>query len=62
MTLACEDNNLKLFRLLLLQMVMLENVLTIIWMLKFGHTAKFFAETWSTGIGQDFEVEVQARF
>ena len=27
-----------------------------------SYSKVYFAETWSTGIGQDFEVEVQARF
>ena len=33
-----------------------------IWNLKFGHKSKFFVQTLSTRFGQDFEVEVQARF
>ena len=45
-----EDDNSNLFRLLLLLM----------WML-FGHKVEF-SQTLSTRFGQEFKVEVQARF
>ena len=39
-----------------------DNSLVQIWRLKFGHKANFLFRLFCTRFGQDFEVEVQARF
>ena len=64
MTLACEDANSKLVEIVTVADVDAEdhvgNSLLQIWELTFG--PKTFVQTLSTRFGQDFEVEVQARF
>ena len=59
MTLACEDANSKLVEVVTVADV--GNSLLQIWELMFGPKTKLF-QTLSTGVGQDFEIEVQARF
>ena len=65
MTLACEDANSKLVEVLIVADVDAEDhvgkSLLQIWELTFGPKTKPF-QTSSTRVGQDFEVEVQARF
>ena len=64
-TLACEDANSKLVEVVTVADVDSEdhvgNSLLQIWELTFGPKTKLF-QTLSTRVGQDFEVEVQARF
>ena len=64
MTLACEDANSKLVEVVTVVDVDDEdcvgNNLLQIWKLRFDHKVKFLFS--STMFGQDFEVEVQARF
>ena len=64
-TLACEDANSKLVEVITVADVDAEdhvgNSLLQIWELTFGPKTKLF-QTSSTRVGQDFEVEVQARF
>ena len=61
MTLACEDANSKLFDVVTVaDDDRIGNNLLQIWKLRFGQ--KTFVQTLSTRFGQDFEVEVQARF
>ena len=64
-TLACEDANSKLVEVVTVAPVDAEdhvgNSLLEIWELTFGTKTKLF-RTSSTRVGQDFEVEVQARF
>ena len=64
-TLACEDANSKLVEVVTVADVTDEdhvgNSLLQIWELTFGPKTKLF-QTSSTRVGQDFEVEVQARF
>ena len=66
MTLACEDTNSKLVEVVTVAHVDDEdhvgNSLLQIWELTFGPKTKLFFQTLSTRVGQDFEVEVQARF
>ena len=63
MTLVCEDGNSKLVEIVTVANVDDEdhvgNSLLQIWELRFGQKAKLL---FSTRFGQDFEVEVQARF
>ena len=65
MTLACEDAYSKLVEVVTVADVSDEdrvgNSLLQIWKLRFGHKVKFLFRL-STMFGQDFEVEVQARF
>ena len=65
MTLACEDANSKLVEVVTVADVDSEdhvgNSLLQIWELTFGPKTKFFQAS-STRGGQEFEVEVQARF
>ena len=65
MTLACEDGNSKLVEVVTVVEVddekRVDNSLVQIWKLKFGPKIIFF-QTLSSRFGQDFEVEVQARF
>ena len=65
MTLRCEYANSKLVEVVTVADVDSEdhvgNSLLQIWELTFGTKTKLF-QTSSTRIGQDFEVEVQARF
>ena len=65
MTLACEVANQKLVDVVTVADVDAEdhigNSLLQIWELTFGPKTKLF-QTSSTRVGQDFEVEVQARF
>ena len=64
MTLAREDANSKVVDVVTVADVDDEdhvgNILLQIWKLTFG--PKAFVQTVSTRVGQDFEVEVQARF
>ena len=63
MTLACEDANSKLVEVVTVADVDAEDHVgnsLLILVLTFGHKA--FVQTLSTRVGQDFEVEVQARF
>ena len=67
MTLACEDANSKLVEIVTVAHVDAEdhvgNSLLQIWELTFGPKAKLLFKLLSLrNIGQDFEVEVQARF
>ena len=68
MTLACEDANSKLVDVVTVaDEDHVGNNLLQIWKLRYGHKAKLsktktFVKTLSTRFGQDFEVEVQARF
>ena len=65
---ACKDDNSNLLRLLLLLMLMMRNVLTTVWcrfgrwslVLKLSFCSDF--EHKVSRFGQDFEVDVQARF
>ena len=67
-TLACEDNNSILLRLLVLLMLMMRNLLKTVWcrfgrwnlVLKLSFCLDF--EHKVSRFGQDFEVDVQARF
>ena len=63
-TLACEDAYLKLVEVVTVADTSDEdrvgNSLLQIWKLRFGH--KSFVQALSKRFGQDFEVEVQARF
>ena len=65
MTLACEDTNSKLVEVVIVADVTDEdhvgNSSLQIWELTFGPKTKLF-QTSSTRVGQDFKVEVQARF
>ena len=65
-TLACEDANSKLVEVVTVAHVDAEdhvgNSLLQISKLRFGQKAKLFVQTLSTRFGQDFEVEIQARF
>ena len=65
MTLACEDANSKLVEVVTVADVDSEdhvgNSLLQIWEPTFGPKTKLF-QTSSPRVGQDFEVEVQARF
>ena len=65
MTLACEYANSKLVEVVTVAHVDAEdhvgNSLLQIWELMFGPKAQLF-QTLSTSFGNDFEVEVQARF
>ena len=67
MTLACEDGSSKLVEVVTVVEVddekRVDNSLVQIWRLKFGH--KSFCSDFEHNIsrfGQDFEVDVQARF
>ena len=64
MTLACEDANSKLVVVVTVADVddddCIGNSLLQIWKLRFGHKANFCSDF--EHFGQDFEVEVQARF
>ena len=66
MTVACADANSKLVEVVTVADVDSEdhvgNSLLQIWELTFGPKTKRFFQTLSTRVGQDFEVEVQARF
>ena len=66
MTLACEDGNSKLVEVITVADVsdedLVGNSLLQIWKLRFGQKSKTFVQGLSTRFGQDFEVEVQARF
>ena len=67
MTLACEDANSKLVEVVTVVVVdaekCVDDSLVQIWTLKYGHKAEFLLLlTFSTRLGLDFEVEVQARF
>ena len=66
MTLACEDTNSKLVDIVTVANVDDENCignsLLQIWELRIVHKAKLFFQTLSTRFGQDFEVEIRARF
>ena len=62
MTLACEDANSKLVEVVTVADVDAEDHVgnsLLIWELTFGQKAKLLL---STRVGQDFEVEVEARF
>ena len=59
-TLACEDDNSKLVDVTVADEDRVVNNLLQILKLRFGQ--KTFVHTLSTRFGQDFEVEVQARF
>ena len=65
MTLVCEDANSKLVEVVTVADVDAEdnvgNSLLQIWELTFGPKAKLFSD-FEHKVGQDFEVEVQARF
>ena len=65
MTLACKDVNSKLVEVVTVANVNDEdrvgNSLLQIWELTFGPKAKLFSH-FGHKVGQDFEVEVQARF
>ena len=68
MTLACEDDNSKLVEVVTVAHVddekRVDNSLVQIWKVKFGLKVKFcsgFEHTVSK-FGEDFEVDVQARF
>ena len=65
MTLACEDANSKLVEVVTVADVDSEdhvgNSLLQILKLRFGHEVKFCSD-FEHRVGQDFEVEVQARF
>ena len=65
MTLVCDDANSKLVEVVTVANGDSEdyvgNSLLEIWELTFGPKTKLF-QTSSTGVGQDFEVEVKARF
>ena len=62
---SCEDVNWNLLRFLLLFMLMMRNVVTIV-SCRFGSWSLViklnFVQTLSTRFGQEFEVEVQAKF
>ena len=62
MTLACEDANSKLVEVVTVAHV--DNSLVQIWKVKFGPKVKFFSdfEHKVARFGQDFDVDVQARF
>ena len=64
--LACEDAYSKLSKVVTIADVdsekRVDNSLVQIWKLKFGPKIIFFFQTLSSRFGQDFEVEVQARF
>ena len=67
-TLACEDDNSNLLRLLLLLMLMMRIVLTTVWC-RFGRWSLVIKLSFCSDFehkvsrfGQDFEVDVQARF
>ena len=64
MTLAVEDSNSKLVEVVTVAAVddekRFDHSFMQIWMLKFGYKAKFCSDF--EHFGQDFEVEVQARF
>ena len=63
MTLACEDANSKLVDVVTIaDDDRVGNNLLQIWTLRFGKKRQTFVQTLSTRFGQDFEVEVQARF
>ena len=66
MTLACEEANSKIVEVVTVADVDNEDCvgksLLQIWKLRFGHKTKTFVQTFSTRFGQEFEVEVQARF
>ena len=68
MTLACEDDNSKLVEVVTVTHVddkkRVDNSLVKIWKVKFGHKVKFCSdfEYKVSRFGQDFEVDVQARF
>ena len=62
---SCEDANSNLLRFLLLLMLMMRNVVTIV-LCRFGSWSLVinlnFVQTLRTRFGQEFEVEVQAKF
>ena len=64
MTLACKDAYSKIVEVVTVADVddenRVDNSLLQIWKLRFGN--KTFVQTFSTRFGQEFEVEVQARF
>ena len=70
MTLACEDANSKLVKVVLLPMLMMRIVLATvvlqIWKLSFGHKAKLFSQglvkILKLKFRQDFEAEVSLVF
>ena len=63
MTLACGDANSKLVDVVTIaDDDHVGNNLLQIWTLRFGKKRQTFVQTLSTRFGQDFEVEVQARF
>ena len=69
MTLACEDADSKLVEVVTVANVddekRVDNSLVQIWKVKLGHNVKFLfrlIEHKVSRFGQDFEVEVQARF
>ena len=69
MTLACEDDNSKLVDVVTVAHVddekRVDNSLVQIWKVKLGHNVKLLfrlIEHRVSRFGQDFEVEVQARF
>ena len=62
MNLAFEDDNSKLVEVVsVADEDRVGNSLLQIWKLRFGHKVKVF-QTLITRFGQDFEVEIQARF
>ena len=65
-TLACEDDYSKLVEVVTVADVDYENrvgnSLLQIWKLRFGHKTKLFVQDSVQVFGQDFEVEIQARF
>ena len=68
MTPACEDGNSKLVEVVTVVDVddqkRVDNSMVQIWKVKFGHKVKFFSDFADkvSKFGQDFEVDVQARF
>ena len=69
MTLACEDDNSKLVEVVTVVDIddekPVDNSLVQIWKVKFGHKVISFCSDFEHNVsrfGQDFEVDVQARF
>ena len=69
MTLACEDDNSTLVEIVAVAHAddekRVDNSLVQIWKVKFGQKLKFFVQVFKHKVsrfGQDFEVDVQARF
>ena len=66
MTLVCKDANSKLVEVVTVADIDDEdcvgNSLLQIRKLKFGHKAKLLFRLWAQSFGQDFEVEIQAKF